>query len=50
MQRTTLLYLHSGQVNILYLGGHTQFRKSDQITAHSKDSLMWTGWKDAAKP
>ena len=50
MQRTTLLYLHSGQVNILYLGGHTQFRKSDQITAHSKDSLMWTGWKDAPNP
>ena len=50
MQKNTLLFLHNGQVNILYLGGHTMFRKSDQIADHSKDSLMWTGWKDAAKP
>ena len=50
MQKNTLLFLHNGQVNILYLGGHTLFRKSDQIADHSKNSLMWTGWKDAANP
>ena len=50
MQQSTLLYLHSGQVNILYLGGHTMFRKPDQIALHRYDSLMWTGWKDAIYP
>ena len=50
MQKSTLLFLHSGQVNILYLGGHTMFRKSDDIALHRYDSLMWTGWKDAIYP
>ena len=50
MQKSTLLFLHSGQVNILYLGGHTMFRKPDLIAQHRYESLMWTGWKDAIYP
>ena len=50
MQKNTLLFLHSGKVNILYLGGHTMFRKPDDIAQHRYDSLMWTGWKDAIYP
>ena len=50
MQKTSLLFLHSGQVSILYLGGHTMFRKPEQISNERSDSLMWTGWKDAVNP
>ena len=50
MQKNTLLFLHNGQVNILYLAGHTMFRKSDQIETHRYDSLMWTGWKGSIYP
>ena len=50
MQKTNLVFVHNGQVNILYLAGHTMFRKSDQIETHRYDSLMWTGWKGSIYP
>ena len=50
MQQSTLYYGHHGQVSILYLSGHAQFRKAEDIALHRKDSLMWTGWKKSIYP
>ena len=50
MQQSTLYYGHNGQVSMLYLSGHAQFRKAEDIALHRKDSLMWTGWKKSIYP
>ena len=50
MQRSTLGYNHAGAVNMLFLGGNVKPLKSNDIEAHSQNSRMWTGWKNAPNP
>ena len=47
MQSTGLAYFHSGSVNMLFLAGHVNSIKRSDVPYHSKNSLAWTGWKDA---
>lgn len=50
LQQVGIIYPHGNRSGVLYLAGHVIMRKPSEITYHSKDSLMWTGWKDAPNP